>query len=279
MKPISEAWVCQIEVTNVCGRGCLYCSRFDRHIRKDQRFFMDMETLEKALMSLEGWPNQIGIIGGEPVFHPEFEAICKLLQKYNSKSKYGLWTSGGERYVRYHNLIDETFGFVAYNEHTEAQRKVCKHQPLTIAIQDVVIDEEYRKQLINDCWVQKTWCPSIAPKGTFFCEVAYALDSILDGQGGYPIEPGWWKRTPIEFQDQVGRYCKHCGMALPVETELIKTQREKMSAGNLALFREHNLPRLGEQDIVLFDKKLGVAEMEETKLTWDPGNYRQDITG
>ena len=279
MKPISEAWVCQIEVTNVCGRGCLYCSRFDRHIRKDQRFFMDMETLEKALISLDGWPNQIGIIGGEPILHPEFEAICKLLQKYNNKPKYGLWTSGGERYIRYRSLIDETFAFVAYNEHTETQREVCKHQPLTIAIQDVVMDGEYRKQLINDCWVQKTWCPSIAPKGTFFCEVACALDSILDGPGGYPIEPGWWKRTLIEFQDQINRYCKHCGMAIPVETELIKTRQEKISAGNLALFRKHNLPRLGEQDIILFDKKLGAAEMEKTKLTWNPGNYRQDITG
>jgi len=184
---------------------------------------------------------------------------------------------GGKQYVQYRNLISETFGFVAYNEHNPSQQETCKHQPLTIAIQDAVGDEEYRKRLIDDCWVQRTWCPSIGPKGTFFCEVAYAIDSILDGLGGYPIEPKWWKKTPFEFQDQVDRYCKYCGMAIPIEREYLKTQREKISPRNLTLFRTHNLPKLSGDDVILFDQKLTAEKMEETKLIWDPGNYRQDL--
>lgn len=277
MKPIWDAWFCHIEVTNICGRGCLYCSRYDRHIRKDQRFFMDLATIEKALNSLCEWPNRIGIIGGEPTFHPEFEAICRMLQRYHDKAKYGLWTMGGKRYEQYRNVISETFGMVAYNEHNPSQQEICRHQPLTIAIQDIVGDEEYRRKLIDDCWVQRTWCPSIGPKGAFFCEVAYAIDSILDGPGGYPAEPGWWKKMPLEFQDQVDEYCQHCGMAVPLERECLKTQHERFSSGNLALFQAHNLPRLSEDDVILFDQKLTTEEMEKTKLTWDPNNYRQDI--
>lgn len=277
MKPIWEAWFCQIEFTNVCWRDCLYCSRFNRHIRNDQRFFMDLDTLSKAVQSLDGFKGRIGIIGGEPIVHPQFEEACYLLQKMHKKEKFGLWTSGGSRYEKYRTLINETFGMVAYNEHTPHQEKTCKHQPLTIAIQDVVGDEEYRKKLIDECWVQKTWCPSIGPKGAFFCEVAYAIDSILDGSGGYPIEPGWWRKTPREFQDQVDRYCKHCGMAIPLEREYIKTRKEKFSPGNLALFKAHKLPKLSDDYVILFDRKLTVEEMEATKLTWDPGNYRGDI--
>jgi hypothetical protein len=238
---------------------------------------MDLPTIEKALNSLCEWPNRIGIIGGEPTFHPEFEAICRTLQRHHDKTKYGLWTMGGKRYAQYRNLINETFGFVAYNEHNPSQQEICKHQPLTIAIRDVVGDEEYRRRLIDDCWVQRTWCPSIGSKGAFFCEVAYALDSILDGPGGYPIEPGWWRKTPLEFQDQVDRYCQHCGMAIPLEREYLKTRREKFSPGNLTLFQMHNLPRLTESDVIPFDQELTVEEMEKIKLTWDPGNYRQDL--
>lgn len=276
MKPINEAWFCQIDITNICPNDCLYCSRFNKHIRPDQKFFMDLDFFEKALDSLEEWPSRIGIIGGEPILHPKFKEICLILQKKFPREKLGLWTSGGIRYEEYKDLIDQTFGMLAYNEHNEHQKTTCKHQPITIAIKDVVKDEKYRKQLIEDCWVQKTWCPTISPKGAFFCEVAYAIDAILDGPGGYPVEKNWWKRKPKDFKDQVDRYCQHCGMAIPMERELLKTKIEKFSPANLELFKKHKLLRLEEKDVEIFDKELTVEEMEENKKTWDPGNYRGD---
>ena len=238
---------------------------------------MDLETIEKALDSLKEWPRRIGIIGGEPTFHPQFEDMCRLLQRKNDKRKYGLWTMGGKRYDEYKKLIDETFGMIAYNEHAPEQQETCRHQPLTIAIQDAVVDGEYRNKLIDECWVQRMWCPTIGPKGSFFCEVAYAIDIIIDGPGGYPTEPGWWKKTPVEFKDQVDRYCGLCGMAIPIERELIKEKKEKMTLGLYALFKQHNLPRLSTDDVKKFGRKLIIEKMEEAKKTWDPSNYRQDI--
>lgn len=277
MKPIQEAWCCQIDITNICPRDCLYCSRYNKHIRSDQRFFMDLDFFEKALWSLKEWPAIIGIIGGEPILHPKFEEICLMLQKKFPKEKLGLWTSGGPKYEQYQNIIKQTFNFTAYNEHNEHQKNTCKHQPITIAIKDIVKDKEYMKQLIDNCWVQKTWCPTISPKGAFFCEVAYAIDSILDGPGGYPVEPGWWKRKPKDFQDQIDRYCKYCGMAIPISREFIRTKIEKFSPANLELFKKHKLLRLSEQDTEIFDKILTIEEIENNKKTWDPGNYRGDI--
>jgi len=278
MIPIWEAWVCQIELTNVCSKDCIYCSRFVRHLRNDQKFFMDLKTLEKALDSLEGWENRIGIIGGEPTLHPNFEEVCRVLQKKHPKSKYGLWTTGGSKFKKYQTLINETFELISYNEHNNYQKETCQHQPITIAIRDVVKVQEIRDKLINECWVQKKWAPTISPKGTFFCEVAYAIDVILDGPGGWPIEQGWWRKKPNEFREQINQYCQYCGMPIPLERDYLVTNKEKISTGNLALFKAHNLQRISKQDITIFDKELSAEEMESVRSKWDPENYRGDIT-
>lgn len=111
MKLINEAWCCQIELTNYCGHDCLYCSRYSKHIRNDNRYHMDFKYLEKALNSLKDWPAKIGIIGGEPILHPEFEKCCKLIQSKFPQEKMGLWTSGGKKWNEYKQIIDETFGW------------------------------------------------------------------------------------------------------------------------------------------------------------------------
>jgi len=113
------------------------------------------------------------------------------------------------------------------------------------------------------------------PKGAFFCEVAAALDVVLDGPGGYPLEPDWWQREPEDFRDQVERYCRHCGMAVPIEREPITTEHEKISVSNMFLFQSHNLR--GVEDMEVFYDTLTIEEMEAIRPTWDPGNYRGDI--
>jgi len=276
MKPISHSWFCQIDVTNFCGINCLYCSRNSKHIRPDQRRHMDLDTFQNALKSLKGWPNRVGIIGGEPLLHPQFEELCTLLAKHFPRERAGLWTSGGPRFQQFKPLIDRTFALLAYNEHNPVQVALCKHQPLTMSVSDMVPEPVLRKRLIDDCWVQRNWCPTIGPKGAFFCEVAYGWDTILDGPGGYPIEPGWWLRTPGEFQDQVERYCTHCGMCLPYERELIQKKREKFTPTTLRLCREHNLPHVTDDEIELITEPLTVDQIRQYAQSWYPGNYRGD---
>lgn len=279
MKCLWLAWLVQIDVTSHClaNRNCIYCSRFIRHVRDDQKFFMSMETLEKALLSVKNFPKKIGIIGGEPTLHPEFKEMCKLIRKILPNKFVQLFTTGGARYEAHKELIQKTFSFVALNEHNEEQKRKCKHQPLTVAIQDVVEDEELMWKMIDDCWVQRRWCPTIGNKGAFFCEIAYAIDLILDGPGGYDIEPSWWQKRPSQFQDQVKRYCRYCGAAVPLERDTIDGGIEKISEGNYELYRKLNLPRISEDEIRIFKEKLTVEQMNETRKTWAPWNYRGDI--
>ena len=278
MQPISSAWCVQIDITNYCFLSCLYCSRYNRHLRRDQRKHMTLEQIGKALDSLKTWPNKIGIIGGEPLLHPEFVQICELIMGKFPPPKMGLWTSGGKNYQELLPLINRTFGFVAYNEHNEEQLQTCKHQPLTIAIKDVIKDDNIRKTLIDDCWVQRTWCATINHFGAYFCEVAAAQDVLLnEGQNAWPVVPGWWKKTPDQFKDQVDKLCDNCGMAIPMERELIKNKTEKISPSILSTFREKNLKKVSDNDIELFNYQISKDEIIKNIPTWTPGNYRGDL--
>ena len=279
MVPIFSNWCMQIDITNYCHLSCLYCSRYNRHLRRDQRKHMTLDQFRTALDSLVDWPNKIGIIGGEPLLHPEFELFCHELKTRFPKEKVGLWTSGTNKLERLTPLIVETFGFVAYNQHTPEQLEVCKHQPLTVAIDEVIDDEQLRRRLIDDCWVQRDWCATINHFGAYFCEVAAAQDVLLnDGAHAWQVEPGWWNKTPEQFQDQICQFCNNCGMAIPMERELIKKKTEKFSPKMLKTFREKGLLKVADDEIELYDHVFTKEEIRQNIQRWFPGNYRGDKT-
>lgn len=280
MKPIWEAWAIQLDITNFCNLSCIYCSRYNKHLRNDQRYFMELGYFEKVIQSLEEWKGIIGIIGGEPLLHPKFPEICEIMRKYFPKTKYQLFTSHKENFKKYKPILDETFEYFAYNEHNDAQKELCKFQPLTIAIGEVIKNEKLKAQLIDDCWVQKKWCPAVNNKGGFFCEVAAALDVILDGPGGYDInDKNWWKKAPEAFKDQADRYCNLCGMAIPIERELIKNIKEKFTPELYNKFVQNGQKHMDNNTVEIFDRILSDKEVLEKLYSgeWQPWKNRGDL--
>ncbi len=274
----------QIDVSSYCVHACLYCSRYNRHLRPDQRAHMPVETFLVALQSLRDWPGKIGVIGGEPLLHPEFKTLNSLLRKHFPREKLGLWTSGlpgtAMEDPRPDPDILATYGFVAYNPHDPEQIKKCRHQPLTVAVNEAVPDRDLMWQLIDSCWVQRTWCATITHKGAYFCEVAAAQDLLLnEGANAWPIEPGWWKRPPESkaFLAQKEALCPGCGMPIPMERELLLKKTEKITPLLLERFRAKRLKRVRDQDVELFTAILGKSQLRENIKTWYPGNYREDL--
>lgn len=236
MKSPKDMKVIQIEITNSCGNRCANCSRFCGHQKKP--FFMDYDTFQKATDSMAGFSGVVGIMGGEPTLHPDFERFVHYFKDhfgYDEKSnhifkgpvsdfikyictnkfnidvnnKRGLWSSMGPKYYKYFELIQDTFGYQCLNDHTSSSM----HETLMVTRKELGIPDEEWYPLRDSCWVQNLWSASITPKGAFFCEVAAALDMLFDGPGGWPIEPGWWKRTPLEFGDQL-HWCEFCSAPL-----------------------------------------------------------------
>lgn len=248
MKIPQNAKIVQIDITNACMHQCSNCTRFCGHHQKP--FFMDFDTFKRAVDSLDEFQGTIGMIGGEPTLHPEFEKFVKYMySKTDDKCKnklghlknpqknfiqavreherrqhsickkgnklaiinkgMGLWSAMPQNYMRYYELIQDMFNRQLLNDHGNAMY----HQPILITRKELAIPDDEWKKLRDQCWINREWSPTITPKGAFFCEVAAAMDMLFKGPGGWPIEPGWWKRKEKDFGEQLS-WCEMCGIPL-----------------------------------------------------------------
>ena len=134
----------------------------------------------------------------------------------------------------------------------------------------------------DHCWVQESWSSSINPKGAFFCEVAAALSEMFDGPEGWPVEEGWWKRTPMDFKEQREWACTKCGAAMPI-SRLRNSQdnRDDVSVSNLERLKAIKSRKIAKGEYVLreefkFDGKLLENHGYPTQ-TYKEAQYRQRI--
>lgn len=277
MRPIYENTVIQIDITNACHLSCANCTRFVGHHRKP--YFMDLDTVRKAIASLDGCPARIGIMGGEPCLHPQFREIIAIVREMvPDRRKREFWTAGF-RWREYKDDILATFDEdrVAFNDHTQT---TGRHAPLLVAIEEVVEDPELRKMLIDNCPFQAKWSASITPKGAFFCEIAAAQDWLFDGPGGYPIEPGWWNKRQVDFQDQVDRYCGKCSGALPMPSESDGRggrdgrTTDVVSPGNMERLLAVGSAKAARGNVRIYDRKFTRFEIEEALEDWNPRSFR-----
>ena len=282
MNYVYNSWVVQIDITSVCKKHCIYCTRHLGHVSAQNRYTMSLEDVERALDSLEGWPNVVGIMGGEPLLHPQFKEIVALAKKRIPKSRLQLWTSGlpntdWENPRKVPEIADH-FGHIHYNPHDATQLSVCRHQPLSIAIDEAVPDKGIMWKLINDCWLPRLWAPSIVAAGAYFCEVAGPLDTLLyGGKHAWKVEPGWWRRPPEAFQEQISKLCPRCGMCLPMERQHLVDSQEKFTPKLAEAFAKAGGIRLSEKSIALFDEQFTNSQIIEAARNWYPTNYRDDL--
>jgi hypothetical protein len=237
MKSPADMKIIQIEITNGCPKRCSNCTRFCGHHK--QPFFMDFETFKQAVDSMKGFKGIVGIMGGEPTIHPEFEKFVRYFREnfgyddfstacyepsgdfvkhilanaynVNYSNQRGLWTSVSPKYYEHFELIQDTFGYQLVNDHSNPSM----HATLMATRKELGIPDDEWVKLRDKCWIQNLWSASITPKGAFFCEVAAAMDATFNGPGGWKVEPGWWKRTPKDFADQL-HWCELCSAALPM---------------------------------------------------------------
>ena len=211
MRPLLEMSSISIDITNACNLGCSNCTRLVNHSPKP--FFMTMEQVKAAVDSMVGFPGVVGIQGGEPLLHPEFEEICRYASSKIPKEQLGLWTGLPPGKEHYRDIICETFSHIFINDHT---RDDILHAPILVASREMPIDKWKRKIFHHHCWVQNTWSACIIGNKAYFCEVAGALANLLKMDVGWKVEKEWWTRSPIDFGSQRD-VCDYCGCALPLK--------------------------------------------------------------
>jgi glycosyltransferase involved in cell wall biosynthesis len=292
VKPPKEQKIIQIDITNACGHSCSNCTRFCGHHKKP--FFMNFDTFKRAVDSMEGRFGTTGIIGGEPTLHPEFERFTEYLYSrlpvehrselnefacpqrnfmlardyaHDSFTVTHHW-SGGTRnvicgsvlfssmnrsYKKYFELIQDRFRYQSVNDHNNAMY----HQPIMVTRKELGIDDKTFKRLRDNCRVQQLWGGAITPKGAFFCEIAAALDMLLDGPGGWPIEKGWWERTEKDFGGQI-EWCEMCGVALETFSRDAREEIDDVSPFWMEKLKAVNSPKLKTGKVNLLKIENGV---------------------
>lgn len=264
--------IVMIDITNACHKACSNCTRFCGEHPKP--FYMEVETFKKAVDSMEGFPGIVGIIGGEPTLHPHFSEMmdyyAKRIEeprpaaflripttnfkdygrvvKYMRGRKRGLFSSLGAGYYKNFEVIQDTFPYQSLNDH----RTVNTHQAILVTRKELGIPDEEWFKLRDNCWIQNIWSATITPKGAFFCEIAASLDMLFDGPGGWPIEPGWWRRTPAEFGEQLN-WCESCSVALKVPTMNANEDTDIVSPLMLEKLKKVNGPKIRNNQFVILD--------------------------
>ncbi len=272
MKSPKDHNIIQIDITNACTHRCSNCTRFCGHQIKP--FMMETDTFQQAVDSLQGFDGMIGVMGGEPTLHPHFDTCARYLADHfgprerhpcgrlpirdfaeyridhfsDVTGKRGLWTSLGDGYYRHFELIQELFDYQCINDHLNPGL----HQALLVTRKELGITDAEWIPLRDACWIQNLWSSCITPKGAFFCEIAGALDMLFDGPGGWPIEPGWWKRTPAEFGDQL-QWCELCSAALQVPRRRANEEVDDISPLLLEKLSALNSPKIRQRRFALMD--------------------------
>src|SRR5688572_8645375 len=83
--------VIQIHVTRACNLACFNCTQGSQLAGKPT--FITPAQFEQAVLSLKGYFGVVGMFGGCPTLHPQFEELCDILAKHVPFDQRGLWAN------------------------------------------------------------------------------------------------------------------------------------------------------------------------------------------
>lgn len=296
IEPKSQ-WAVEIDVTNACPRKCSNCTRLVAHAKEP--FFMSAEQFRQAAEALVDFPTNpapdlymlrrkrpartraIGIMGGEPLIHPEFPKLVEILAEViPNRDHRGVLTGIPLAGHKYEKLIRKSFRFV--NENTHEQ--VVMHQPNLVAIKDIApraievlegqeTEHDWMWRHIDACWLQELWSSAITPKGFFFCEVAAALDMVMKGPGGLPVEPQCWTHDIDHYREQAERWCPMCSVCLPLPPRRDKDEVDDVSKSTLKALEVVGSPRIQRGQYSFSYNMLGIYDESKYIKHWQPEWY------
>lgn len=236
--------VIQIWVTRSCDKCCFGCTQ-GSNLRGNSGFITP-EQFEQACKSLSDYWGVVGMFGGNPAMHPEFDQLCTIMQQYIPRQQRGLWCNnplghGAAMRKTFNPAVSNLnvhLDAAAYTEfkrdwpecHPFGLHDDCRHSPPYVAMKDILPDKTTRWDLIAQCDINQHWSAMIGVfRGelrAWFCEVAGAQAILQQHDPDYPdtgmpidangcSTAGTWWRLPIaNFTAQVEQHCHSCGVPL-----------------------------------------------------------------
>jgi hypothetical protein len=247
---------------------------------------MDFDQFKEAVDSMVKYPKMTGLMGGEPLMHPEFEKFCEYLNSKIPAERCGLWTCFPKGKEHYREVIVKTFGNIFLNDQTRGD---ILHAPVLVASEELpatelVASEELpateqwvKDYFIDKCWVQNYWSASINPHGAFFCEIAAALSMLFEtkeNNSGWDVKSDWWTKVPKDFVKQMDVFCRMCGCAMPLKKRESVDGRDDISPKMLEKLKDIS-PKIKQGKYVVHD--LTTCEDDRQPATYKDAKYREII--
>ena len=248
-RPVHRGGVLQIWVTRACDKACFGCTQGSNLAGKPG--MITPEQFAEAVESLRGYFGVVGMFGGNPAIHPQFEELCRILREsWVPLEQRGIWCNHprgkiktiAETFYAPHSNLNVHMDQEAYDEFAagwpesrqwlKGMAADSRHSPVYVALRDVVPDEETRWRLIAACDINRFWSAQIGVfRGelrAWFCEIAAAQAMLHQNNPdcpdtGLPVTPGWWRRPIQDYAEQITYHCHRCGIPLRGRGELATT--------------------------------------------------------
>lgn len=294
-KPLNG--VLQIWITRSCDKACFGCTQGSNLRGTPGR--ISLEQFEEACISLADYFGVVGIFGGNPAVHPQFEEICRILAKHIPFHRRGLWCNNP---MGKGKIMAETFNPAVSNLNVHLDQKAydefkrdwpqcnpfgllqdSRHSPVYVAMKDVIPNEEERWDLIANCDINQHWSAMIGVfRGElrgYFCEIAGAMSMLHQHNSEWPdigvkIEQGWWKKTMTDFASQVRQCCHNCGVPLRGYGALAQgdeSQPEQCSSTHEKIYQ----PKRQERLVQIVSDRSQLQEQALGRFTDYVGNARK----
>lgn len=232
--------VVQVHITRACDLSCVSCTQGSNLAGKP--VMMTPDQAEEAFISLKGHFGVVGVFGGNPAVHPQFEEICARMRNHIPYERRGLWCNHPRGKGK---IMAATFNPVTSNLNCHQSREAfeefkrdwpasrpfgadydSRHAPCYVAMKDVIEDEGLRWDLISRCDVNANWSSLVGVfRGklrAWFCEIAAAQSMLHAHEPDYPdtglplwidgVE--WWRLPMTEYAGQVRKHCHECSVPL-----------------------------------------------------------------
>jgi hypothetical protein len=228
-----------ILITNICNLSCGGCSQQCGYIPKQKLWNINLDQLRWNIDLLtdarKGNLRMVGLFGGEPTLHPEYESVLEITKNY-PKTRFVVFTNGRDlkkTNLRGYKNVSWKIDFKDKN----SERGGCGQLflPTQVAAMDVLKNTNkrfYWEKAQNHCKMWNScWC-IIYNNMAYFCEIAASFDLMHDGYNGWPLQWGVdpFARSPKEINTQADNFCYRCGWCLThkeLEKAKIPTQLVK----------------------------------------------------
>lgn len=246
--------ILQIHVTRACSEGCVHCTQGSN--LRGKPVLMSLAQFESACKSLATYPHTVGVFGGQPTLHPQFEQICDILCQYVPFERRGLWSNAANGHgptcrrvfnprcsninvhTRKHEwdewLRDWPDLAACIGPNLKGLDSDSRHGAPFVAMRDVGLSQEEINERAANCEVQRFWSSLIGvTRGKvmgYVCELMYAQAAIHENdpdwpETGFPVDQMydgkyWWQLSAEAFAEQIRFHCCRCGMPLKSKGQL-----------------------------------------------------------